>query len=293
MAGVPGRMRTDPRRRECGDGGREHGDGRRGPRRTDRAGQDRRRGRGRRPDASLRVRRPDDGAGPAAAGPAQPVRLDGLRPVGLAERLHGARPRRAVRQHRELPRLPGGGRAEQGVRGAPPPHPDEEVRHRPRGAAVRPPGQPRGAARGGRARPDAEPGGPGRGPARAAHRGAQPPGGGGDRAPPPGPDVRGDRRADRPPREDGPPRDRGGPQAGWRSGNGHDIPPRPRPGVSTVRVRPRPIPRPPTPRPSTRPTRRWRRSWPSSRPGGTRAIGPAPSTSPASWTPAVATPWSS
>ena len=54
------------------------------------------------------------------------------------------------RRFDERPALPGscGGGAEQGVRGAPPADADPEVRPRARGAAVRPPGRPRGPARG-------------------------------------------------------------------------------------------------------------------------------------------------
>ena len=112
-----------------------------------------------------------------------------------------------------LPRVPRGGGPEQGVRGAPAADADAEVQPRPRGAALRPPGRSRDAARGAGARPVAEPGRPGRRPARAARRGPEPAGGGGGRAPPPGPDVRGDRRADRAARAVGPPDHRGDPPA--------------------------------------------------------------------------------
>src|SRR5689334_16071623 len=74
-----------------GAGGEGRDDERRGRRRDVATGQGGRRGRGARLVAVVRGRGPADGAGPAAAGVAHPVRLDGLRPGGLAERLRRRR----------------------------------------------------------------------------------------------------------------------------------------------------------------------------------------------------------
>ena len=81
----------------------------------------------------------------------------------------------AVRRRRPVPRLPGRGGPEQGLRGAPPADPDQEVRPRPRGAALRPQGGARRPPRGRGDRPDAQRERPGRRPPRPADPGAGPP----------------------------------------------------------------------------------------------------------------------